>query len=444
MRGSKKQLALLSRFARRLALAYVFSSAGVATAESLPAAVAKALSRHPDILSNQALSRAAGERIEQARSNFYPSLGLDAAAADSRDRERTLLFGTSESDRNIRRADVYLRWNLFRGFADRHGLRLAVHDHQAAEYELADINGNVAMQVTLAYIEVWRLRERLALARAHLQETQRLGEELNKRVRMGRAPQIELEQGRIALTGAEREAERLQAQLTVAEARYSLLVGQAPEEMQLPELDGGLAKLQLDEALQRLTEGNLRLRAARMRAAARAEEARVAGAGLYPSVNLELRKRIHSDIDPIPQTDTLASRQIQLTYDLPLGGASLSRKREAIARMEAAQAAVDSIQLQTRISLQQIWPAWEDARRATSRLADRAESSAKVVSGYDLQFTAGRRTLQDLIAVRAELTRARGELIDNQAERQTGAAQLLYLLGMLGETLGLSAPPSPG
>ena len=41
---------------------------------------------HPNVRSSQALLEAAGEQVKQAKSNFYPSLGVEAQVNEERDR----------------------------------------------------------------------------------------------------------------------------------------------------------------------------------------------------------------------------------------------------------------------------------------------------------------------------------------------------------------------
>jgi hypothetical protein len=78
------------------------------------------LLQQPSVRSAQALLRAAEAQITQARSDFLPSLGLSYRNADSRDETQGRPL-----DRNIRRSDASLRWNIFNGGADTARLRPA-------------------------------------------------------------------------------------------------------------------------------------------------------------------------------------------------------------------------------------------------------------------------------------------------------------------------------
>ena len=123
---------------------------------------------------------------------------------------------------------------------------------------------------------------------------------------------------------------------------------------------------------------------------------------------------------------------------MPLGGGNFSQKREAAARMAAAQADLDDARLEVQTNSSELWNVWSEARNMTASLGSRSVASDKVVTACDQQFNAGRRSLQDLIAIRDEHQRTQADVIDNQHARQLGAMQILALLGRLRESLRVS------
>lgn len=406
-----------------LAGLFVAASAG---ADTLPEVMRQVLRQHPDIRSGQALLNVSAERLIQARSNYYPILGLDGAASDAKDRDS----GTPQ-DRTTRRADVFFRWNLFNGMADRQGKRVAEFEQLAADSDLSATQEAVALQVAQAYLDVLRLRQLLVLGSDFIADSQRLGEDVRKRAEAGRIATADVEQARANLIQAKLQQSQLRGQLRGAEERYRLLVGVPPGELSEPAIDDSAAGQSLDALMQQALAGNSRVQGALQRAAARGEEVGVAAAELYPSFDLELRKRLYSEIDPVPQVDTRSSTQIQFSYQLPLGGASYSRKREAVERKMAAQAAADTELLQARSEIVQRWSSWQEVREIAPQLAERVAASDKVVKAYDLQFAAARRSINDLIIARGERYRARSDLLENHMEQLASSAQILNLLGRL-------------
>lgn len=407
-------------------------------AAPLPDVVRQVLSEHPDVRTGQALLHAAQEQTYQARSNYLPTLGLDATASDSND----LLYNTP-LNRTSRRTEGYVRWNVFRGLADKKGVGAAEYNQRAAGSDLEETHEQVALQVTETYLEVMRLRRLLALGEEYQADLRRLNETVRKREEVGRVPTADLDQMRASLIQAESQQSQLRGQLHGAEEQYRLLVGKEPGALSDPFIEDAAAGQGRDALNAQVLAGNRRVRAAMERASARAEEVGLANSRFYPSVDLEVRKRLQTAIDPIPVSDTRSSTQFQLTYQMPLGGANFSRRREALERKWAAEAAAESELLRARSDLGVKWAAWQEVRAIGPQLAERVTALDRVVTSFDLQFEAARRSLTDLISARADRYRAQTDMIDNRIEQIAASARVLSLLGGLKQRLLTDMPRPP-
>jgi outer membrane protein, adhesin transport system len=417
----------------------IFAPGTTVQAESLSAAVQQVIDSHPNVRSSAALLEASSERVRQAKSNFYPTVGLQAASNEAQDRQ----LG-ARLNRSTRNADAFLRWNLFRGLADYHSVRMAKSDKEAANEDLADAHERVALQVAASYLDVLRLRRRLVVAEAYVEQTARLVADVRKLVAAGKTPPSDIDQVDVGLIEGQWEVAQLRGELAGAEQGYRLLTGALPEALHEPGLETAMDTISQDDMLSQVLVTNPRIRASQARAAARTEEVGVAGSALFPRLDIELRKRLLSDIKPDPVIESRESGQVSLNYEMPLGGGSFSTKREAQARMSAAFADMDQAILEAQTSSTQLWNVWSEARQIAATLARRAQASDKVVSAYDQQFNAGRRSLQDLIVIRDEYRRAQADVIDNGNAQGLGAAQILALMGRLRASLHIVSTPAAG
>lgn len=411
-----------------LPLLMVAAPAGVAA--PLPEVVGQVLQQHPDIRSSEALLSATDERITQARSNYYPIVGLEALASDTRD----IQFG-QPLERTTRRNEVFMRWNLFRGLADRQTVSVAQHERSASAADLDESHERVALQVSQTYLELLRLRELLVLGERYLAEHRRLNEDIGIRANLGKVSAADLEYARSSLIQAEQQQSQLRGQARGIEQFYRLLVGAEPERLVEPVLSGAPDDLSLEQLLERVITGNRRLRAAQMRAVARQEEVGIAAAGLYPSLDVEVRKTLSSAVDPTPVTESDRATQLQLSYQLPLGGGSYSRKREALQRKLAAQAGVETELIRVQDEAARLWADGQELRAIAPRLAERVGASDSVVKAYDLQFLAARRTVADLISARGEQHRAQRDLLNNRLDQIAANIRILSMLGQLRQSL---------
>lgn len=393
---------------------------------SLPEVVELVLRRHPDIQSSQALLRAAEERVGQARSPYLPSLGLDSVSIDSSDRQTG-----QPIERTTRRSDLVLRWNLFRGLADFRSAKEQDYRREAAEASLAETHERVALQVVEVYLELLRLRGLVELGEAHGSELRRLEDTVGKRAESGRTSAVDISRTRLGVIQNQADLGRLRGQLQAMEQRYRLITGMPPGPLVEPQLDESALTQPIDDLMARVIEGNHGVRALASGATASAEAVGVARGRLFPSLDLELRKRLQTKIDPVPLIDTDNSRQVQITYQVPLGGETFSRVREAVERKTAAEAQMDSELLRVRADLASYWAEWQEARAIAPRLSEREDASRRVVLGSDLQFDAGRRAVDDLVTSRSEYFRARGDVIANAIEQTALTARVLSLLGTL-------------
>ncbi|MDP2833729.1 MAG: TolC family protein [Pseudomonadota bacterium] len=215
-----------------------------ALAAPLPAVVEQVLQRHPDIRSSQALLDATDAQIRQTRSDFFPTFGLNYRQSDARDSQSGVSI-----DRNTQRGNAVLRWNLFNGRADTHRLRSVGLNREAAVADLDDAHERIALEVTEAYAELVRLRQRLDLAEVLIKEYEALHVSVKKRVDAGRVSPADLDQIQSDLIRIRTQQSQLRGQLGGAEYRYRLLTGLPPANLSSPWLEApenarGLAQLQ--------------------------------------------------------------------------------------------------------------------------------------------------------------------------------------------------------
>lgn len=421
-----------------LALAGICLAAGIARAEALPAVVDKVLLQQPSVRSAQALLRAAEAQITQARSDFLPSLGLNYRNADSRDETQG-----QPINRNIRRSDASLRWNIFNGAADTNRVRAGGFYRDAADADLDNVLEQVAFEITENYSDVVRLRQLQESLLATIARQERVEANVAHRVEAGRIASAELDLMRVRLIQNRALLGQLRAQLGTAEYRYRLLTGQLPDNLVLPAIQPAEGDTDIDTVVERIHQRNPRLRAALQRTAARQAEIGVARGSFFPAVDLSYNKRLDNTTRPVPVSDTDRSGQLQVSLDIPLGGKNLGRHTEAVERHQAAQADADDLLLKVSKDITDLQRQYAEARLIAPMLEQRVAAAQRVSSAYELHFDAGRRSLNDLSIAQGDLFEAQRSLIENRAQQTTLQAQLLGFAGELREALRSRYRPAP-
>lgn len=418
--------------ARRLAAA--LAACGLlgtpALAAPLPVVVDKVLLQQPSVRSAQALLRAADAQITQVRSDFLPSLGLSYRNSDARDETQG-----RPVDRNVRRSDASLRWNVFNGAADTHRLRSAGFTRDAADADLDSVLEQVAFEITEAYADVVRLRQTMDSLQATIARQERVEANVAQRVDAGRISSAELDLMHVRLIQSRTLLGQLRAQLGTAEYRYRLLTGEAPNDLITPGIRPAKGDADIDALVERIHERNPRLRAALQRSSARKADIGVARGSFFPAVDLSLNKRLDNSTIPVPVSDTDRAAQVQVSIDIPLGGKNLGRHTEAIERHQAAQADADDLLMKVSREITDLYRQLAETREIAPLTEQRVIAAQRVAAAYELHFEAGRRSLNDVSIAQEDLFNAQRALIENHAQQTTLQAQLLSLAGELRETL---------
>ena len=420
-----------------VALLNVILACPTAHAESLPDVVTRVLQEQPGVQSAQALLRAADSLITQARSDFLPTAGVSYRRTNANDET----VG-DPVDRNIRRSDANVRWNVFNGGADWSRYKSASYSRDAADADLDETQERLAAEITENYADVVRLRLTMASLQATLTRQESLAQRVATRVEAGRIPPTELDLLRSRHIQNQNLLGQLRTQLSTAEYRYRLLNGQAPDNLILPALQASADENDVDQVITRVRQHSGRLRAAEQRVAAREAEIGIARGSFAPTVELQFGKRLSNHTDPVPVTDTDRSKTLQVNLDIPLGGKNLARFNESRERYRAALFDAQQLGNDLARDTRDFHGQLEEMRKIANALEERVRAAQRVAAAYELHFDAGRRSLNDLASTLDELFDAQRSLIDNRARETVVLARLLSMENGLRAALNTRYQPA--
>ena len=96
----------------------------------------------------------------------------------------------------------------------------------------------------------------------------------------------------------------------------------------------------------------------------------------FPAVDLSYSKRLDNTTIPVPVSDTDRSGQVQISFDIPLGGKNLGRHTEAVERHQAAQADADDLMLKVSKDITDLQRQYNEARQIAPLLLPGSLSDA--------------------------------------------------------------------
>ena len=150
---------------------------------SLESFFASAIAMRPDLRVLEAQARAAGAQVQEARSDYFPSVGATAGYS---------AMGTGLPAANNFNAGIVVSWPIFNGFATEHQVEEAKALQNAIRYSIEDLELRVWLDVKSAYLKLQTSVELIHQAEATLAASSGQLELADKRYNAGLGNIIEL------------------------------------------------------------------------------------------------------------------------------------------------------------------------------------------------------------------------------------------------------------
>lgn len=185
---------------------------------SLAALVRDAQRLRPEVRQQQARLQIAGSEVTRARAAFLPT--LDGMAAWERDQLHFIHTGGSNWT-----VGLSLKFNLFRGGADRAAVASALAERQAAQARLDDLRSGVDLQVRQAWYAVETAAQQLAVSRQSVAQAAAALKIVQYRYASGLAPITDLLRAQTELTRARTQWVQAAYNLQISQANRDLATG---------------------------------------------------------------------------------------------------------------------------------------------------------------------------------------------------------------------------
>ncbi|MGK5028891.1 TolC family protein [Janthinobacterium sp. MDT1-19] len=394
----------------------------------LPALLARAVPRDPQLIAAQAALATTEARYKQARSRLFPNAALQARRGRSND-----LDGTLDVERRTHEVEASLRWNVYNGGADRAELDAADREMAGAAFDVQRARAESAEKLAEAYFDMQRLERSLLQSQERLRDVTQLVKQVARQAELGKSSEVDRELAQSSQLDAELVHDGLLTDRLAAQIKLEALAFEPVAQF----ADFTFAPLPA-QALANADMLQAQLRAARERAAAAQLRVRSVAATLAPKIDLDVRHLLNNKTTPPPSTIQQRGWSVGVSWEFPLGGGSLAQRDESISRAQAAEADVARAEQGTRADLASMLPRIASAQRTLALLDEQEKKMAFVVRGGSIQYEAGRRNLQQIIQTRDSYFTIQQRRID-QLHRLTLAQMRQYALaGQLLQVFGLA------
>lgn len=411
-----------------VAVLTLISSANV-RAETLESAVGTALVEHPTVQAAVAERDLAQEMEREKYSDYFPQLNANAAGGrvyGDNSTSRGLTFDRGAGYSGMGEGSVSLHETIFNGMQTSNNVAAARQRISSAEDNIIDVRENLALRAVLAYLDVLRSRDSVAMIQEHNKKIADYRSRIEKMVEDGAADQSMAVQAHDIENQLDSTLADIQGQMNKAMAEYNEVMGHpVSDPMTRPVVAENALPKDVETAVQLARDTHPALRGAKAQGVAAEHDISAEKGTLYPSLTGEMSYYKKDVADLIGGEVTDARALLRMNWDFSTGGAQLAKIHQA--RERKAQTDAQAQDLTGRVE-REIRKAYAELDAAKTRLdvsSDRTKISKDLVSTYEKQFEAAKVTLLNLL--QAENTDFNARLGQMNADYRYQAAQYSVL-----------------
>ena len=392
--------ASLCRWAAAVAVAgWVAAAAVPAQALTLEQAISIALDSNPEI--GQAIeNREAIEfELRQARGLYMPRVDFEASAGSRRlDSPGRRLSNLDDNTLHQQEIGGVVSWKLFDGFGREAQIERQASRVDGASHRVWERSEFIALAITKEYFEILLQIRITEIAESNLAYHRRISDRIRRGVNGGSLTSADAQQGQERLKAAQARLIQAQDELAQARSHFFKLVAQPPSGLgAFRNLSASLPR-SLDVALGGARTRNPQIKIAEADLDAARALLRAARAKYYPEVSLEGRVRSGNDIDGVENRTNDMQAKIVTRFNIFNGGIDAAGEQEQVRRLSEARLKLHQIQRDVEEALRTAWDKRSNQAALVVALKEQARLGKGVVDAYEEQFTAGRRTLLDVLS----------------------------------------------
>jgi len=377
--------------------------------QDLGSLMREAIAHHPEVRGSRSHARAADHELQGAHWGKYPSLSSEL-----------------QTQQGGPQAVLRLEQPLWTGGRITSQINVADAGLAQAEAAVTEVEQLVLAQAAAAYFEILRLESRLDAANGSVAEHERLLDTIQRRVRSQVSPATDETQAAARLNQA--ITERLQTQRQIDAARIALeqVVGRAVGGLAAaPRIDlGHWNEAGLLDAALSFSPERRRLRAQVDMADAQVDLAR---SQLRPSIVAGYQARV-GHLQPGEERGRV---YLALQMQTGAGLSSLSAVDAALARRQAAQDAIETLERSLAQQVRSLWAERQSVRQQVGPVQALLSGADEIVASYLRQFQVGRKNWLDVLNAVREKTQAQYALADLESPLLLAEIRLLLLAGLM-------------
>ena len=405
------------------------SQPGLVLGPLIGAVVQRAVKTHPSVKATVAKKFSSEYEVDSQVAGYFPSVDLESGIGfeDSEIVNR-------ESDTLLRsEAKISLRQLVFDGWETSSRVSVAKANLKAATAVLGAQQQETSLQAAASYIDVFRSKKFVALAKKNLNNHKELGQRIKKRAQTGYGNKANLAQvnARIALANA--RLIRFQGELDTATAQYQESVDELPpdEGMVLPVIPDEMVQEDVGSLIAIAIMNNPALEASAHRIEEKVALTDQVESEFMPKIHVNLSSSWNEDMDGTRGKNNDTMGMVNLKYNLFNGTGSLARLDKAHYELDNATELMKAYKRQVIKEVRSAYIQLQVAHARLPALESHVKMASKVLKASYKQFKLGQRSILDLLDQRNELFQAEIALLTEQTRKIYATYRLLASQGGL-------------
>lgn len=359
----------------------------------------------------QVVSRTIG--IKEARDAYYPSLSLSA--------------DTSTTDANGPGLTLTVSQVLFDWGLTQSKVRAASQARVQSVSDLKMSVEGVTLQVAEAFLDVETAEMKIGLTRQYMAYATRLAKQAEDRARAGLGDNGEVARARLEIARGRDQLARLRSDRDISLAQIAFLTGQPVDHVQHPPEIGYMAHY--SSAAKILSA--VRIAPDYISARSKVDEAeadvKTTKASRLPTIKLQAQGR--KDLNGGRSQTALG---ISAAMDVNAGTFGGRAVQIATQDLKAAQSSLLAVERQLTNTAQTALKHLRALRANETAREQQLVQARRVLENYEIQFTAGKRELIDVLTTGRDLYDAQIDQVDTHDERKRTEYVAAHDLGVLG------------
>lgn len=406
-----------------------------AHAESLRVALAAAYNHNATLNAQRAATRAADERIGQAKSGFRPTITGDANYGFV----STTNNRTGAVDTNPYGYGITINQNLFDGFRTINNVAAAEANIKASREQLRRVEQQILEAASTAYVNVLEAREIVSIRRQNIAFLREQLRSSQARLDVGEGTRTDVAQSQARLSNAQAQLAAAQSSLEAARGTYRQVIGRTPSNLSWPEGPVHLYAASLQGAINSGINQHPAVRLTQHAVDAALFNVKALEGGFLPSLALRGNASKSFNSGGRGNRSSSASATLNLTVPIYQGGGVSAQVREARETLAQNRIQVDEARDEVRSAAVTAWSNLQSANANIRANRDSLRASKLALDGVIEERNVGQRTQLEVLDSQSTVLDAQVSLVSARKARLTAGYALVAAMGRLNsKRLGLS------